>query len=212
MKKNEEIKTLVMSFLLILAPILVGILLWDKLPAQIATHFTLHDSRPNGWSSKIMTIYGIPLMMTALQLFVVIFVKLDKSRKNIDPKILKVVYWLVPLVGFVVMLAIYGYSMGYQMNSSISASILLGVVFVVLGNYLPKVKQNNVMGIRVSWTLNSRENWRKTNRLAGFVFVICGIIFFVNTLLQQEWLLVVCLIVAVVVPLVYSYSLHRKGI
>ena len=68
------------------------------------------------------------------------------------------------------------------------------------------------MGYRVSWTLNSKENWQKTNRLGGWIFVICGIIFLANTLLQQEWLIIVPLIMAVVIPLTYSYALHRKGI
>lgn len=212
MKKDKEIKTIVGSFLLTLAPIIVGILLWNKLPDQIATHFTLHSGQPNGWSNKAMAVYGFPLVMAAVQLFVVVFTNLDKHKKNIDGKILKVIYWIVPWIEFVTAIMIFGYSLGYQMNSDATSNLLLGVVFIVLGNYLPKVKQNKPMGYRVSWTLNSKENWRKTNRLGGWIFVICGIIFLANILLQQEWLIIVPLIMAVIISLTYSYALHRKGI
>ena len=212
MKKDKEIKTIVGSFLLTLAPMIVGFSLWNKLPNQIATHFTLHSGQPNGWSNKAMTVYGFPLIMVAVQLFVVVFINLDKHKRNIDIKVIKVIYWIVPWVEFVTAIMIFGYSLGYQINSDIISNLLLGVVFIILGNYLPKVKQNKTIGYRVSWTLSSKENWRKTNRLGGWIFVICGIIFLANTILQQEWLIIVSLIIAVIIPLTYSYALHRKGI
>lgn len=212
MKKDKERKTIVASFLLTLTPIIVGTLLWNKLPNQIATHFTLHSGQPNGWSNKAMAVYGFPLIMVAVQLFVVVFTNLDKHKGNIDIKVIKVVYWIVPWVEFVTAIMIFGYSLGYQINSDIISNLLLGVLFIVLGHYLPKVKQNKTIGYRVSWTLNSKENWRKTNRLGGWIFVICGIIFLANVLFQQEWLIVVPLVVAVIIPLIYSYVLHRKGV
>src|SRR5699024_3246913 len=150
--------------------------------------------------------------MVAVQLFVVVFINLDKHKRNIDIKVIKVIYWIVPWVEFVTAIMIFGYSLGYQINSDIISNLLLGVVFIILGNYLPKVKQNKTIGYRVSWTLSSKENWRKTNRLGGWIFVICGIIFLANTILQQEWLIIVSLIIAVIIPLTYSYALHRKGI
>ncbi|MBN7274647.1 DUF1648 domain-containing protein [Ligilactobacillus pobuzihii] len=212
MKKDKEIKTIVGSFLLTLAPMIVGFLLWNKLPNQIAIHFTLHSGQPNGWSNKAMAVYGFPLIMVAVQLFVVVFMNLDKYKRNIDIKVIKVIYWIVPWVEFVTAIMIFGYSLGYQINSDIISNLLLGVVFIILGNYLPKVKQNKTIGYRVSWTLSSKENWRKTNRLGGWIFVICGIIFLANTILQQEWLMIGPLIIAVIIPMTYSYVLHRKGI
>lgn len=159
-----------------------------------------------------MAVYGFPLVMAAVQLFVVVFMNLDKYKRNIGSKVIKVIYWIVPWVEFVTVIMIFGYSLGYQINSDVVSNLLLGVVFIVLGSYLPKVKQNKTIGYRVSWTLNSQENWQKTNRLGGWIFVICGVIFLANTLLQQEWLIIVPLIIAVVIPLMYSYALHRKGI
>ncbi|WP_405076046.1 DUF1648 domain-containing protein [Ligilactobacillus acidipiscis] len=134
MKKDKEIKTIVGSFLLTLAPIIVGILLWNKLPGQVAIHFTLHSGQPNGWSNKAMVVYGFLLVMAAVQLFVVVFTNLDKHKKNIDGKILKVIYWIVPWIEFVTAIMIFGYSLGYQINSDATSNLLLGVVFIILGN------------------------------------------------------------------------------
>ena len=91
--------------------------------------------------------------------------------------------------------------------------ILIGLLFIVIGNYMPKTKQSYTMGIKLPWTLASEENWNRTHRLAGFLWVIGGVYFLAMTFIG--WSLVAFLIplaVMVLVPAVYSYLLYRKGI
>lgn len=209
--KNKIMRTTVWTVLLTILPIFVGLLLWNKLPAYVPTHFSTHG-QPNGWSSKAMTVYGIPLIMAVLQLFLIGATSKDSQHKNVSAKVQRIVYWLIPWTSLIVTLTIYAYALGYSFNADIGPNLLLGVIFILLGNYLPKVKQNRTVGIRVSWTMNSEENWRRTNHLGGWTFVICGIIFLFNMFFQQDWILVVSIVIAVTIPLVYSYYLHRQGI
>jgi len=69
-------------------------------------------------------------------------------------------------------------------------------------------------GIRIKWTLESEENWRRTHRLAGYLWMIGGFVLIVNSFLVWFWVPVFfgVIIVMVITPFIYSYHLHKKGI
>ncbi len=211
MKSVRNKGTVLWSSLLTLIPIFVGIVLWNKLPVNIATHFGA-DNQVNGWSSKVFTVFGLPLILLVIQLFVIFMSNSDPKNRNNASFIIKISYWLVPSISFITMLGIYGVSLGYSfLNSDVIVNIVLAAVFAVLGVLLLTVKQNYTIGIRISWTLNSKENWKGTNRLAGWIFIICGPIFLINSLIQVQWLLYVIITVALIIPLGYSFSLYQRG-
>ena len=89
----------------------------------------------------------------------------------------------------------------------------MGVLFVLIGNYLPKTKQSYTLGIRLPWTLASEENWNRTHRLGGVLWVLGGLYFIVMSFFP--WNLAAFLIpilLMALVPTVYSYLLYRRGI
>lgn len=91
--------------------------------------------------------------------------------------------------------------------------ILVGVVFIVVGNYMPKCKQNYTMGIKLPWTLNDEENWNKTHRMAGKLWVITGFLVMLCILAPTSVMVaifIITLFVAVMIPTVYSYLLYRN--
>ena len=90
--------------------------------------------------------------------------------------------------------------------------ILLGLIFIAIGNYLPKCKQNYTIGIKIPWTLASEENWNRTHRFAGWVWVGGGVVMLLSGFLGIFWLTLVPAIIMAAVPLIYSYILHKKGI
>ena len=208
MKINK--KLLVITTIIILIPVLVGILLWEQLPETMATHFGT-ENEPNGWTSKPMTVFGIPGIMAALHIFCLLVTFADPKRSNIGAKAIGIVYWIIPAVSVVVMGMTYIYALGTEVNVGMICCLLMGVLFVALGNYLPKAKQNYTFGYKIPWTLNSEENWNRTHRLAGWLMVICGFAFIVNAFIFSEFVFIFCLITAFV-PIVYSYILYKKGI
>lgn len=208
-KKN--LKTMIITSIIILIPMVVGIMMWDKLPDMMATHFG-SNGEPDGWSSKPFTVFGLPLIMLAVQWVAVFFTGADPKNKNISDKMVTLVLWLVPAISLLGCGSTYLYALDDSVNTSTMAMIVIGCVFIVIGNYMPKMKQSYTIGIKLPWTLESEENWHRTHRLAGYTFMIAGVICLLAGFLQMLWLSFVALMVAAIIPYVYSYSLYKKGI
>jgi uncharacterized membrane protein len=124
-----------------------------------------------------------------------------------------VTIWTIPLLSLICSGATLGRGLGYDVRIERILPVLMGVLFVVIGNYLPKTKQSYTMGIKLPWTLASEENWNRTHRLAGFLWVLGGIYFIVVSFIGWSVpAFVIPLAVMVLLPIVYSYLLYRKGI
>jgi uncharacterized membrane protein len=96
-----------------------------------------------------------------------------------------------------------------HINEMIFAGV--GLLFIVLGNYMGKVRKNFFIGIRTPWTLASDEVWSRTHRLGGRVFVLIGFFMFLNAFVRfPAQLLIWSIVVVALVPVVYSYVLYRK--
>jgi uncharacterized membrane protein len=90
---------------------------------------------------------------------------------------------------------------------------VLGIVLVVIGNYMPKIKQNTTMGVRTPWTLKSPVVWQKSQRFGGMMFVSAGVLFVMSILLPPYLNLFVPLVylaLCAVALLLYSYMLYKK--
>ena len=118
---------------------------------------------------------------------------------------------MIPAISILLMVTCYGYSLGWELNMSKYGCVVLGVMFMIIGNYLPKCKQNYTMGIKIPWTLDNEDNWNKTHRLAGFLWVIGGAAMVVNAFIGSEWSILVISVVMVFVPMVYSYLYFKKN-
>lgn len=204
-------KTLIITSIVTVLPILVGVFLWDRLPDVMATHFGA-DNDANGFSSKAFAVFGIPLFCLAM-LWVAAFITAHDPRKqNISPKLFGLVLWIVPIASLVVAVVVYPYNLGYQMNITFFMELLMGFMLVFVGNFLPKARYNYTIGIRVPWTLANEENWNKTHRFAGYLWVIGGVAIIVLTLtgiMRADWLFAIFLIIAFV-PCIYSYLLYIR--
>lgn len=208
-KKN--LKTMIITSIVILAPILVGLMLWDKLPAEMATHFD-ENGIADGWSSKTMAVIGLPLFLLVVHWFCMAFTSVDPKRQNFSDKVILLVMWLCPVVSILGNGATYLYALDDSVNTTGIAMLAVGSLFIVIGNYMPKMKQSYTIGIKIPWTLDSEENWNRTHRLAGYMFMLGGMLIIISTFIQQFWLVPVAMIFMVFVPMMYSFILYKRGI
>jgi uncharacterized membrane protein len=102
--------------------------------------------------------------------------------------------------------------MGKDVQMEVVMPIFMGLLFVIIGNYLPKCKQSYTIGIKIPWTLNSEENWNRTHRFAGWLWTFCGIGMMIAGLFGAYWIFFVAVFVMVLPPVIYSYLLYKKGI
>lgn len=206
-KKN--LKTLILTSVITLLPILAGLILWDKLPDEMATHFNAQGVA-DGFSSKAFSVFALPLFLLAVHWLCTVITSADPKKQNISGKSLKLVLWICPAISILISGIIYASALEVEMNISVIMSVFFGILFVAIGNYLPKCKQNYTMGIKISWTLNSEDNWNYTHRLAGKVWVIGGIIIFLTAFLKQYWIFPAITVIMVIIPVVCSYIYHKK--
>lgn len=202
---------MILTSIIILAPIVVGLILWDKLPAEMATHFDANGVA-DGWSPKELAVFGLPLFLLVVHWFCMAFTSVDPKRQNFSDKVIVLVMWLCPVVSIVGNGATYLYAMDNSVNTTPIAMLLLGCVFIVVGNYMPKMKQSYTIGIKVPWALNSEENWNRTHRFAGYMYMLAGLVTIISGFIQQFWLVIVALVIASLVPMAYSFILYKKGI
>lgn len=210
MKIKINKKLALFTSILILLPSLVGCVFWNQLPEEIPTHFNLLG-QADGYNHKMSAIFGLPTLMLLMHWLLLFLMIKDPKSSNISSKIQLLIYWIIPFVSCLSMISIFGESLGYSMMSGLLAQIFMGLVIIVIGNYLPKTHRNYIIGIRLPWTLENDENWRKTHRLAGKIWVFGGLLLFLNSFVQLYvyWVFFLTLFFVVIIPSVYSYQLSK---
>ena len=195
-----------------LVPILLGLILWNRLPDQLPTHFGV-DGAADGWSGKGFAVFGLPLMMLGFHIVIFFATRLDKQNRGHNEKVMNLVGLIFPVMSIVNSVIIYAQAMELELNLSMLLFPMLGLLFIAVGNWLPKIKQNSTLGIKIKWTLYNEENWNKTHRFAGFVWVIGGVLFCLMGFVPEKsllFLLPLQVLLLAVVPTVYSWNLARK--
>ena len=208
---KQEKWNILLSVALTFLPSVVGLLLWNRLPEQMATHWG--PTGVDGVSGKGFAVFGMPGILAALNLVALVCTGLDSKQAEQHRKALRIVFWIMPILSLGVCGMVYSIALGRTLDMFMLLPLVMGGLFVALGNYMPKVKQNSTLGIKISWTLHNEENWNLTHRMAGKLWVACGLGTMFSALLPLKWMLPVLLVaalVAAVVPMVYSYRIYRR--
>ena len=213
LKKNKGL--MILTSVIILLPMLAGILLWEQLPERMATHWGV-NGEADGWSSRPVTVFGLPLLLLAIHWLGVWLTGEDKRNRHQNEKILQLMFWIAPVVSLFGMGSTYASALGQPLRIDRLALLLLGIVFAMIGNYMPKCRQNYTIGIKVVWTLSDEENWNATHRLAGKLWMIGGLLLMLCAFLTGPaltWVMPVVLGIMVVAPILYSwwFSQRKKG-
>lgn len=211
MIKNHK-KKAVISSILILLPVLFGLIFWNQLPESMVSHWG-GDGVADGTAPKAFVVFGMPLMLLAIHWLCLGLTCLDKKSAQYHNKLVMITYGIMPVLSIVVNGILYGLALGMELNLFMLLPAFLGVIFIIIGNYMPKTTRNRSMGIKLRWTMGNDENWQKTHRLGGRLQVISGVLMLISAPFSVEvsiGMLVVAIILAIVVPTVYSYMLYRK--
>lgn len=206
---KRNIKRLILTSIIMLIPMVVGLLLWNRLPELVPSHWGI-DGQVDSWSSKAFAVFGFPGLLLAIHWVCVLVSSADPGNKNYHPKMLTLVLWICPVLSLVLSTLVYATALGYGLNVEIIMPILVGLMFIIVGNLLPKCRRSYTLGIKLPWTLASEENWNKTHRVGGKTWVIGGVFTLATAFLGSFWLLLAVLIVMVGVPTVYSYWYYSK--
>ena len=201
--------TLIVTSIVTLIPILIGLILWNKLPEQLPFHWDINGNVDN-WASKTVAVFAVPPMMLVFHWVCVLASTTDPKSANYNRKSMQIVLWICPIVCLVISTLMYCSALGHSMPIETVMPMLMGVLFIALGNLMPKMKQTYTMGIKLPWTLNSEENWNKTHRFAGKLWVGCGVVILATAFLGNFWIFIVIIGLACIIPTIYSYMYYKK--
>lgn len=211
MKKMKK-QTLILLILCVLA-FLGHMLLYPSLPEIVPTHWGL-DGEVNGYSEKSTTIFLalLPLLLTIL--FQVI-PKIDPRGKNYEKH--EKAYDIFRFVLILFLIGMIGITdaaiLGYPVAINRLVPVGVGILFLVIGNYMPQIRNNYTLGIRTPWALENEWVWRKTHTMGGVVFCIMGILFILSGIFPFAWLSAVAaaaVFIGVIWLYLYSYLAYQK--
>lgn len=214
MKKNN--KTLFITSLVCFIPIIIGLLFWNQLPDTLAIHFDMYGDA-DSYATKLVGILITPIICLLSNLFVHAIIKWHAKTKAQMPKIVRLSVWIIPIIGTYAQFQILSHALGYERNILKMSLFLSGFIFAIIGNYVPKIQPNRIIGIRIPWTLANVDNWRKTHRLGGFLWVIGGISVIISVFVLPSttrlvlWFGFSALFIMILVPILYSWILSRKN-
>ena len=199
--KKIDWKILIITGLICLIPIIFGVILYDQLPEQMAVHFGV-DNEPNSFAPKEFALFGIPILMFALQVFCCIFSDFMEEKKQ-NKKYITIYKWIIPIIEMVVYLTMLAYGAGIELDMRMIVCITLGIVFTLVGNYMPKTEPN-----KLQMNYIRADFWKKIKRPAGYFFVIIGLTFIISAFLNSMVSLILLGIIIVAAILITIYSIY----
>ena len=166
------------------------------------------------WADKWAVLWVGPVLCLLLPVLRKLVLWIEPRRKHMADSrfILDMVFVLLQLLCVLLYGAVLLLGLGFSVDVPSIAAISIGILFVVLGNYMGKIRSNFMLGIRTPWTLSSDNVWNKTHRLAGKLFILLGLMSVLVGLSQAPWvmyLFIAALVSTIVVVIVYSWRLYE---
>ncbi|MDO5041303.1 MAG: SdpI family protein [Peptoniphilus sp.] len=208
MKREKVFKIGLVLFLINFA---MGVYFLNKVPDLMPIHFNSKDVADD-YASKYVALFGIPAFMLVVYVVAYFFTNKDPRKRFQGDSVLNVILMIVPILSIgTTFLSVY-YSLGKTVKIGFWVNIFLSVMFILVGNYLPKAKRNYTIGIKVPWTLDNDYVWEKTHRFGGYVYVLGGILLLVGNVFFYEFIEKISAAVILVIafaPMLYSYFVYK---
>lgn len=205
-KKKSDIYNVI----IIACSILLTIIVYNKLPDLVPTHWNTMGEIDK-YSPKAFGAFMAPVIMIFTWSGMKFLPKIDPRKKNYEK--FDKSYSVIVSILLTFFLAIHAVTLlaalGYGISIEKIIPLIVGALFIVIGNYLPKSKSNFFYGIKTPWTLSSEVSWRKTHRLGGKLFVVAGIVCILSSFLLngniKAVVFFIAIMIAAIVPIVASY-------
>lgn len=212
LQKNR--RPLILSFVIILLPCLVGILLRILRPELFIPEWN-EDAYNSLWNAKTALLTGTTVFMLLIHGLCIFIITKDPKNRTQSEKALRLGIWMIPMCSLISGCTIIEASTGKNFGFDFLVPLFLCSLFFICGNYMPKCKPNHSMGIKLPWTLHSQENWVKTHRITGMIWVAGSVTMFLFLMVFESGyiskLLPVIFIMAVG-PILFSVLYYRKQV
>ncbi|MED1783414.1 SdpI family protein [Brevibacillus fortis] len=192
-----------LSMLFFFISVVLGVICYPSMPDQMVIHWG-PNGEPNGFAPKLVGVSFIPVVM----LFIFVAVRSQKQYYQKFQSSHDTILNTLMIVLLVIHGVIIAYGYGYMLNIGIFVTLILGILFVTIGNFMPRFRHNYLIGIRTPWTLASEEVWKNTHLLSSRVFFIGGILIMLTSFLPTTIHYILLLIITLVTILISIGSSH----
>ena len=207
-------KSEILLIVLVLAAWVTGFYFYSIFPEQVPVHWN-YAGQVDRLGSRLEGAFILPIVVTAMYLLFWLIPLIDTKKEKYQEfiKVYNLFRYLLIIIMWLIYLITSLSALGYNIKVEIWVPLIIGLLFILLGNYMGKIKPNWFMGIRTPWTLSNDEVWSKTHRLGGKMFMLMGLFLILNPLLPFQsltWALIIPIVTVVLVPVIYSYIIFHK--
>lgn len=206
--KKISLKILILTCFMCLLPITFGIMLYNDLPEIIAIHFDINNN-PDGFMSKPFFIFGMPIFMMLIQMFVCIVSDVNDENPEANKRTMFMYKLIIPVITVVMYAVTIMYAMGSALDMRKTTMIILGIMFVIMGIYLPKTVGDSSINFP---RIKNEKIYAKVKRIFGYIFILNGFLAIVSTLFDVivSVITVGLVILEAVILTIYSMIQNKK--
>ena len=202
----------VVCLMVVLAGLALAAVMYPRLPDPMPSHWNAAGDI-NGWMPRFWGVMIFPIIMAAIWVMFLVLPRISPRGFEMDPFVRAWGYLRVAFLAFMLYIEVIVFRAAQNQGKMEQGGLFVavGVLFVLMGNFLGKVTRNFFVGIRTPWTLANEEVWLRTHRFGGKCFVAAGFAVVVISLLGLgPWAMMAVILAAALVPVVYSYVIYRK--
>ena len=200
MKKINK-KVLIITSIFCILPIIIGLAFYNTLPENIAIHFNINNN-PDNYFPKAIFVFGMPVIMLIMQVFCCIISDLSDKNPEANKKAITVYKWIIPILSIIIYCVTIMYSTGKAIDIRKIIMCILGIMFIVMGNYLPKT-----IGSHKFPKIKDEKIEKKMLRMSGYILILNGIFSIISILFKPVVSIVLLglLILETIILFVYSF-------
>lgn len=187
---------------------------WKRLPERVPIHWNFHGEIDD-WGGRLEGALLFPVLALVVWLVLPRLPLIDPRRASFEK--FRGSYDLVVTVTlaflFAVHCAVIAAALGYDVSMGRLIPVGVGLLFITIGNVLPRTRPNWVMGVRTPWTLSNDRVWTRTHRVGGYLLVAAGVLIMLSAFLPASWgfgVLLVATLGSALGSVVYSYFAWKQ--
>ena len=210
-------------YILMFLPLFISVVALPFLPEVIPAHYNF-AGEVDRWGSKFETLL-FPLCTIGMGFFMLWMAKISAKQEEGGKNNEKIVFYTGMGISlfFTAMHCFSIYkafsaagSMSYAHEADINQLIcvLLGISLVIMGNFMPKLRNNGIIGLRTSWSMKNDVTWKKCQLFGGISFMVCGALMVVLGIFMEGYAAMCAalglLIADTIICVIYSYKIAKK--
>lgn len=192
----------------------MGFAVYPRLPDMVPSHWNI-SGQVDGYMSKTAHVFFMPTVVLGLYMLLSIAPVIDPKPESYER--FRGVYEAFRVIFVLIFSTLYMattlYALGILVSISKLTMLIIGLMFIFLGNYMGKIRHNYTFGIKTPWTLANEEVWNKTHRISGPLWVIAGFVWILSLFLEEKvgfFLSMGSIFAVTIFGFIYSYLLFRR--